>query len=75
MTSHADPPPGYVSYEQVLRNEIAGPGVFCGPPIYDGPTFMQELFPFLTPARIRELEHQARQVRQVRRAERELEIG
>jgi hypothetical protein len=74
MTDHTGPPPGYISYEQWLRDCIAGPMVLCGPPIYDGPTFMQELFPILKPARIRDLEHQARQARQAR-AEQELEIG
>jgi len=72
MTRHADPPPGAISYEQWLRDRAARRGVICGPPIYDAPSFWQELFPFLKAAGIRELEHRARAAEH--RA-RELEIG
>ena len=33
----------------------------CGPPVADFPSFWQDLFPFLKPAEIRQLEHQAHQ--------------
>jgi len=61
MTGHTDPPPGWISYEESLRNQIADPTGDCGPPIADPPTFWQNLFPFLKLPEIRELEHQARQ--------------
>jgi hypothetical protein len=61
MTGHADPPSGWISYEQWLRNRIASPAGDCGPPIADPPSFWQDLFPFLKPAEIRDLERQARQ--------------
>ena len=60
MTRHADPPPNPISYEQWLRNRIARPTTICGPDIADLPSFWQDLFPFLKPAEIRQLEHQAR---------------
>jgi len=70
MIRHTHPPSaGAVSYEQWLRNRIAGRGVICGPPIHGAPPFWQGLFPFLKPAGLRDLEHQARQ------AERALEAG
>jgi hypothetical protein len=72
MTRRADPSPNAISYEQSLRRQIACPGLICGPPVYGAPSFWQDLFPFLKPAGIRELEHEARQAE--RRA-RELEIG
>lgn len=61
MTCRADPPPSPISYEQWLRDRIASPRTICGPPVVDFPSFWQDLFPFLKPAEIRKLEHQARQ--------------
>jgi len=72
MTKHADPPPGAISYEEHLRRVIAEPGVLCGPPVYGSPSFWEDLFPFLKPAGIRELEHRARAAEH---RSRELEIG
>ena len=60
MTRHADPPPNAISYEQWLRNRIARPTTICGPDVVGFPSFWQDLFPFLKPAGIRQLEHQAR---------------
>jgi hypothetical protein len=48
MTSRADPPPNAISYEQWLRNRIASPGTFCGPPVYDDRVWWQHL-PGLNP--------------------------
>jgi hypothetical protein len=61
MIRRTGPPPNAISYEQWLRNRIASPRTICGPPVADFPSFWQDLFPFLKPAEIRELEHQARQ--------------
>jgi len=61
MTTYADAPKNAISYEQWLRNRIADPLTICGPPVADYPSFWQDLFPFLKPAGIRELEHRARE--------------
>jgi hypothetical protein len=57
MTRHADPPKNAISYEQYLRNRIAEPLSFCGPPVHDTRSLWQHI-PWLNP--YRELEQQAR---------------
>jgi hypothetical protein len=66
VTSHASPPPGAISYEQWLRERIAGPAEICGPPVIDDRQWWQHL-PGLNP--YADLERQAREAR--RQPERE----
>jgi hypothetical protein len=47
MTTHANPPPGAISYVEYLQREIAdrleGVWTCCGPPIADWPTPSERL--------------------------------
>lgn len=60
MTSRADPPGGAISYGQWLVNQIADPGMVCGPDVIDNRRWWQHL-PGLNP--YAGLEARARQAR------------
>jgi hypothetical protein len=61
MSTHADPPPHAISYEEYLRRRIADPLTICGPPVIGQPSGWSVIFPWLKPEHIRQLEHQARE--------------
>jgi hypothetical protein len=60
MTSRADPPLGAITYPQWLRNQIANPGMVCGPDVVDTRSWWQHL-PLFNP--YAGLEAQARKAR------------
>jgi hypothetical protein len=60
--SRAEPPPGAISYPQWLANQVAHPGMVCGPDVFDDRRWRQHL-PGLNP--YADLERQAGQRAQV----------